>query len=174
MIKAFVVAGVGVLAAIEFASPPRTADAVNQPINLQPAVSAVDRDAAETLTPKTQTSEPLTHETLTSADRTIPYAGGHIAPASEQLASTEPSAPRDTTAVVAPRSPKRTSRHRSEPTIKHVVDAASKFKPNRDDLKRADIGADRSKTVKNHEKNCHSTVIGDFLKTLNIPSGCNG
>jgi hypothetical protein len=183
MIKAFVVAGVSVLAAIEFASPPRTADAVSQPAITQPVISAIGHDASETLTPErltseTSTPETLTHETLTPTDRTIPYAAGHRVPVGgsvpEQFASTEPSTSLETTAAVVPVHPKKASR-KTEPTTRRVTNASlePKPKPGHDDRKRAEIAADRSKPVKTHEKNCQSTIVGDFLRTLNISSGCN-
>ena len=140
--------GVGVLAAMELRTPPRTAVAVVQPL-AETTVGVSD-----------------SHEALAKADRfEVTYAKRETptlpGPVDERIA------PSDATAVDSSRV---INRHRHDPKSKKVTTAAvPKSKPKTTDIKRTTI-PDRSTAASDTEL-CRLSAFGGLRKALNS-SGC--
>jgi hypothetical protein len=142
--------GVGVLAATELKTPPRTAVAVAQPLT-ETTVGISDSHA------------------LAKADRLeITYA--------KSKTTTEPGlvderiSPSEATTIGTPEVPRVINRHRHDPKTKKVATAAlPKSKPKTTDIKRTAI-PDRSKAVSDTEP-CRLSAFGGLRKALNS-SGC--
>src|SRR6202158_1146896 len=143
--------GLGVLAAMELRTPPRTAVTVVQPL--------------------AGTTEGISdsHGALAKADRLeITYAKNETptqpGPVDERISSLEP------TTIGSPEAPRIINRHRHDPKTKKVTTAAlRKSKPTTTDIKRPAI-PDRSKAASDTEP-CRLNGFGGLRKALNS-SGC--
>ena len=143
--------GVGVLAAMEFKTPPGTAVTVVQP-------------PAET-TPGVSDSRGASAK----ADRLdVTYAKSET-PAQPAMVS-ERFPPSEAPAVASPEAPRIIKRHRHDPKSKKVATAAlPKSKPKTNAIKRTTISA-RSKAAGNTEP-CRLSAFGGLRKALNL-GGC--
>ncbi len=143
--------GVGVLAAMELRTPPRTTVAVVQPL-AETTVGISDSRGA-----------------LAKADRLeITYAKTET-PTPPSLVDEGPS-PSEAPPIVAPEAPRIISRHWHDPKAKKVATPAlPKSKPKATDIKRAAI-PDRSKADSSIES-CRLSAFGGLRKALNL-SGC--
>ncbi|MBN8992285.1 MAG: hypothetical protein J0H42_28930 [Rhizobiales bacterium] len=141
--------GVGVLAAMELKTPPRTAVAVVQP-RAETAPGLSDSQGA-----------------LAKADRLdVNYAGSET-PAQPVAESLPPS---EATAVAPPEAPRIIKRHRPDPKSKKVTAAAlPKPKPKATATRQTTIPA-RSKAAGNTEP-CRLSAFGGLRKALNL-DGC--
>ena len=142
--------GVGVLAAMELRTPPRTAVTVVQPL-AETTVGISD-----------------SHGALAKADRLeITYAKSETPP--EPGLVNERISPSEATTIGSPEAP-RINRHRHDPKTKKVTTAAlPKSKPKTTDIKRTAI-PDRSKAASDTEP-CRLSAFGGLRKALNS-SGC--
>jgi hypothetical protein len=143
--------GVGVLAAMELGTPPRTPVAVVQPL-AGTTVGISD-----------------SHGALAKADRLeITYAKSET-PTQPGLVD-ERISPSQATPVGSPQAPRIINRHRHDPKTKKVTAAAlPKSKPKTTVIKRTAI-PDRSKAASDTEP-CRLSAFGGLLKALNS-SGC--
>jgi hypothetical protein len=151
--------GVGILAAMELGSPPRTTATVVQPL-AETTVGISDSPGA-----------------LAKTDRlAVTYAKSEM-PTEPGLVD-EPISPPEATTIGSPEAPRIISRHwhdpktshRDELKIKRVTAAAlPKPKPRTTDIKRAAI-PDRSKAGSDTEP-CRLSAFGGLRKALNL-SGC--
>lgn len=143
--------GVGVLAAMELKTSPRTTVAVVQPL-AETTVGISDSRSA-----------------LAKADRLeITYAKTET-PTPPSLVDERPSPP-ETLPIVSPETPRIISRHWHDPKAKKIATAAlPKSKPKATDIRRAAI-PDRSKAGSNIES-CRLSAFGGLRKALNL-SGC--
>jgi hypothetical protein len=153
-----VVAGVGTLVAIELATPPRTANAVNEPVVAQPASGVRDLP-----------------DTLTKVDRlAIPYFQNELS--TQQMSFVERMPPADTTLIIPKEAPKLVNGSRHNAKIKKLAAVHPKPKP---DSKPRPKTTD-SKTVTNTDRSkvpldvtpCRLSGFDRFLKALNLSSGC--
>jgi outer membrane biosynthesis protein TonB len=139
--------GVGVLAAMELRTPPRTAVAVVQPL-AETTVGVSD-----------------SHVALAKADRLeVTYAKSETptqpGPVDEHISS-----PPEATTISSP-APRIISHHRHDPKTKKVTIAAlPKSKPKTTDIKRTAI-PDRSRTASGTEP-CRLSAFGGLRKALN-------
>jgi hypothetical protein len=143
--------GVGVLAAMELKTPPRTAIAVAQPLT-ETTVGISD-----------------SHDALAKADRLeITYAKSKTT--MEPGLVDERISPSEAITTGTPEAPGIINRHRHDPKTKKVATAAlPKLKPKTTDIKRTAI-PDRSKAVSDTEP-CRLSAFGGLRKALNS-SGC--
>ena len=143
--------GVGVLAAMELRTPPRTAVTVVQPL-AETTVGISD-----------------SHDALAKADRLqITYAKSET-PTQPGLVD-ERISPSEATTIGSPEAPRIINRHRHDPKAKKVTTAAlPKWKPKTTDIKRTAI-PDRSKAA-GHTEPCRLSAFGGLRKALNS-SGC--
>jgi hypothetical protein len=143
--------GVGVLAAMELRTPPRT-------------VVTVVRPLAETTVGISDS-----HGALAKADRLeITYAKSET-PTQPGLVD-ERITPSEATTIGSPEAPKIINRHRHDPKTKKVTTTAlPKSKPKTTDIKRTAI-PDRSKAASD-TKPCRLSAFGGLRKALNS-SGC--
>jgi hypothetical protein len=143
--------GVGVLAAMELRTPPRTAIAVVQPL-AETTVGISD-----------------SHGALAKADRfEVTYAKRET-PAQPGLVD-ERISPSEATTIDSLEAPRVINRHRHDPKTKKVTTAAvPKSKPKTVDIKRNAI-LDRSKAASDPEP-CRLSAFGGLRKALNS-SGC--
>ena len=141
--------GVGVLAAMELTTPPRTAVAVVQPL-AETTVGISD-----------------SHDALAKTDRLeITYAKSET-PTQPDLVD-ERISPSEATTVASPEAPRIINRHRHDPKTKKVATAdLRKSKPKT--IKRTAI-PDRSKAAGETEP-CRLDAFGGLRKALNL-SGC--
>jgi hypothetical protein len=151
--------GVGVLAAMELRTPPRTSVIVVQPpadttvgISDPPgALAKADRLEITYAKSETPTEPVVVDERISSSD-----------------AATVSS---EATAVGSPKAPRVISRHRHDPTTKKVTTAAvttaalRKSKPKTTDIKRIAV-RDRSKDASDTEP-CRLSAFGGLRKALN-------
>ena len=143
--------GVGVLAAMELRTPPRTLVTVVPPV-VETTVGISD-----------------SHGALAKADRLeITYAKSET--------STQPGlvderiSPSEATIIGSPAAPRIINRHRHDPKTKKVTTAAlPKSKPKTPDIKRTTI-PDRSKAASDTES-CRLSAFGGLRKALNS-TGC--
>jgi hypothetical protein len=151
--------GVGVLAAMELGTPPRTIVTVVQPL----AGTTVGISDSPGALAKTDRLE------VTYAKSEIPTEPGPV---------DEPIVPSEAATIGSPEPPRIISRHwhdpktshRHDPKTKRVTSAASvKPKPRTPDIKRAAI-PDRSRTGSDTES-CRLSAFGGLRKALNL-SGC--
>jgi hypothetical protein len=151
--------GVGVLAAMELATPPRALATVVQPV-VETTVGNSDSAGALAKTDRLE---------VTYANSEMPTEPGPV---------NEPVSPPEATAIASPEAPRIISRHWHDPKTSHRHDlktkrvtsvAPLKSKPRTADIKRAAI-PDRSKTGSNTEP-CRLSAFGGLLKALNS-SGC--
>jgi hypothetical protein len=142
--------GVGVLAAMELRTPPRTAVAVVQPLAETVGISD-------------------SHGALAKTDRLeITYAKSET-PTQPGLVD-ERISPSEATTIGSPEAPRIINRHRHDPKTKKVTTAAlRKSKPKTTDIKRTAI-PDRSKAASDTEP-CRLSAFGGLRKALNS-SGC--
>jgi hypothetical protein len=143
--------GVGVLAAMELRTPPRTLATVVQPL-AETTVGISDSHAA-----------------LAKADRLeITYARSET-PTQPDLVA-ERISPSEATTIGSPEAPRIINRHRHDPKAKKVATAVlPKSKPKTTDIRRTAI-PDRLKAAGNAEP-CRLSEFGGLLKALNS-SGC--
>jgi hypothetical protein len=143
--------GVGVLAAMELRTPPRTAVGVVQPL-AETTVGASD-----------------SHGALTKADRLeVTYAESET-PTQPGLVE-ERISPSEATTIGSPEATRIISRHRDDPKTKKITNGVlPKSKPKNTDIKRTAI-PDRSKAASVTEP-CRLRAFGGLLKALNL-SGC--
>jgi hypothetical protein len=139
--------GVGVLAAMELRTPPRTAVAVVQPL-AETTVGISD-----------------SHGALAKADRLeITYAKSET-PAQPDLVD-ERISPSEATTIGSSVAPRIINRHRHDPKSKKVTTAVlPKSKPKTTDIKRTTI-PERSKAGSNTEP-CRLSAFGGLRKALN-------
>jgi hypothetical protein len=143
--------GVGVLAAMELKTPPRTAVTVSQPL-AETTVGVSDSRGA-----------------LAKADRlAITYAKSETptqpGPVDESIS------PSEATTIGSPEAPRIINHRRRDPKIKKVTTAAlPKSKPKTTDIKRTAI-PDRSKAASDTEP-CRLSAFGGLRRALNS-SGC--
>ena len=139
--------GVGVLAAMELRTPPRSAVAVVQPV----AETAVDISDS--------------HGALAKADRLEIAAASSETPAQPALVD-ERISPSEGITVGSSEPPRVINRHRHDPKSKKVVTAAlPKSKPKPTVIKRTTI-SERSKAANNTEP-CRLSAFGGLRKALN-------
>ena len=143
--------GVGVLAAMELKTPPRTAVAVARP-HTEITVGISD-----------------SHDALAKADRLeITYAKSKTT--MEPSLVDERISQSEATTIGTPEAPRIVNRHQHDPKTKKVATAAlPKSKPKTTDIKRTAI-PDRSKAVSDTEP-CRLSAFGGLRKALNS-SGC--
>jgi hypothetical protein len=139
--------GVGVLAAMELRTPPRTSVTVVQP-PAETTVGISDSPGA-----------------LAKADRLeITYAKSETP--TEPVVVDEPISSSEATTVGSPKAPRILSRHRHDPKTKKVTTAAlRKSKPKTTDIKRIAV-RDRSKAGSDTEP-CRLSAFGGLRKALN-------
>ena len=143
--------GIGVLAAMELRSPPRSAVAVVQP----PAETTVGISDS--------------HGALAKADRLEITAASSETPAQPALVD-ERISPSEGIRIGSSEPPRVINRHRHDPKSKKVATAAlPKSKPTATDIKRTAI-PDRSKAASDTEP-CRLSAFGGLRKALNS-SGC--
>jgi hypothetical protein len=143
--------GVGVLAAMELRTPPRTALTVVQPL-AETTVGISDSDGA-----------------LAKADRLEIIYEKSETPTQPGLVD-ERISPPETTTVGSPETPRIINRHRRDSKTKKVTTAAlPKSKPTTTDIKRTAI-PDRSKAASDTEP-CRLSAFGGLRRALNL-SGC--
>ena len=139
--------GVGVLAAMELRTPPRSAVAVVQPV----AETAVDISDS--------------HGALAKADRLEIAAASSETPAQPALVD-ERISPSEGISIGSSKPPRVINRHRHDPKSKKVAIAArSKSKPKATDIKRTTI-SERSKGASDTEP-CRLSAFGGLRKALN-------
>jgi hypothetical protein len=139
--------GVGVLAAMELRTPPRSAVAVVQPL----AETAVDISDS--------------HGALAKADRLEIAAASSETPAQPALVD-ERISPSEGITVGSSEPPRVINRHRHDPKSKKVATAAlPKSKPKATDIKRTTI-SERSKGASDTEP-CRLSAFGGLRKALN-------
>jgi hypothetical protein len=139
--------GVGVLAAMELRTPPRSAVAVVQPL-AEPGAGTSD-----------------SHGALAKADRLEITAASSETPAEPALVDERISAP-EGISTGSSEPPGVINRHRHDPKSKKVATAAlSKSKPKPTDIKRTTI-SERSKAANNTEP-CRLSAFGGLRKALN-------
>jgi len=139
--------GVGVLAAMELRTPPRSAVAVVQPV----AETAVDISDS--------------HGALAKADRLEIAAASSETPAQPALVD-ERISPSEGINIGPSEPPRMINRHRHEPKSKKVATAAlPKSKPKATDIKRTTI-SERSKGASDTEP-CRLSAFGGLRKALN-------
>lgn len=139
--------GVGVLAAMELRTPPRSAVAVVQPV----AETAVDISDS--------------HGALAKADRLEIAAASSETPAQPALVD-ERISPSEGITVGSSEPPRVINRHRHDPKSKKVATAAlPKPKPKPTDIKRTTI-SERSKGASDTEP-CRLSAFGGLRKALN-------
>jgi hypothetical protein len=140
--------GVGVLAAMELRTPPRTAVAVVQPL-AETTVGVSD-----------------SHSALAKADRLeVTYAKSET-PTQPNPVVEHISSPPEATTISAPGAPRTINHHRHDPKTKKVTIAAlPKPKPKTTDIKRTAI-SDRSKTA-SYTEPCRLSAFGGLRKALN-------
>jgi len=137
--------GVGVLAAMELRTPPRSAVAVVQPV----AETAVDISDSHGALAKADRLEIAAASSETPAQPVV--VGERIAPSEISVGSSEP--------------PRVINRHRHDPKPKKVVAAAApKSKPKKADAKPTAI-SERRKAAGN-TGSCRLTAFGGLLKAL--------
>ena len=143
--------GVGVLAAMELKTPPRTLATAGQPV-AETTVGISD-----------------SHGALVKADRLeITYAKSET-PAQPGMVH-ERISPSEATAIGSPEAPRIIDRYRHDPKAKKVTTAAlPKSKPRTTDIKRTAI-PDRSKAASDTEP-CRLSAFGGLRKALNL-FGC--
>jgi hypothetical protein len=142
--------GVGVLAAMELRTPPRTAVAVVQPL-AETTVGIADSHGALAKTDRLE---------ITYAKSETPTQPG---PVDERISPSEAT-------IGSPEAPRIINRHRQDPKTKKVPTAAlPKSKPKTTDIKRTAI-PDRSKAASDTEP-CRLSAFGGLRKALNS-SGC--
>jgi hypothetical protein len=143
--------GVGVLAAMELRTPPRTAVAVVQPL-AETTVGISDSHGALAKTDRLE---------ITYAKSETPTQPGLV---DERIS------PSEATTIDSPEAPRIINRHRHDPKTKKVTTAAlRKSKPKTTDIKRTAI-PDRSKAASDTEP-CRLSAFGGLRKALNS-SGC--
>jgi hypothetical protein len=151
--------GVGVLAVMELATPPRTTATVVQPL-AETTVGISDSPAALAKTDRLE---------VTYAKSEMPTEPGPV---------DEPVSPSETTTIGSPEAPRFINRHWHDPKTSHQHDlktkkvtsaAPLKSKPKTSDIKRAAI-PDRSKAGSDTEP-CRLSAFGGLRKALNL-SGC--
>jgi len=139
--------GVGVLAAMELRTPPRSAVAVVQPL----AETAVDISDS--------------HGALAKADRLEIAAASSETPAQPALVD-ERISPSEGISIGSSEPPRVINRHRHDPKSKKVATAAlPKSKPKPTDIKRTAI-SERSKATNNTDP-CRLSAFGGLRKALN-------
>jgi hypothetical protein len=152
--------GVGVLAAMELATPPRTVATVVQPL----AETTVGISDSAGVLAKTDRLE------VTFAKSEMPTEPG---PVDESIS------PPEAAAIAPPEAPRIINRHWHDPKTSHRHDLKTKrvtsavplkSKPRTTDIKRAAI-PDRSKSGSDTEP-CRLSAFGGLLKALNS-SGCD-
>jgi hypothetical protein len=143
--------GVGVLAAMELATPPRTIATVVQPV-AETTVGISDSAGALAKTDRLE---------VTYAKSEMPTEPGPV---------DEPIAPPEAATVASPEAPRIINRHWHDPKTKRVTSAAPlKPKPRTPDIKRTAI-PNRSKAGSDTEP-CRLSAFGGLRKALNS-SGC--
>jgi hypothetical protein len=141
--------GIGVLAAMELRTPPRTAMAVVQPL-AETTVGVSD-----------------SHGSLAKTDRLeIAYAKSET-PTQPGLVD-ERISPSEGITIGSPELPRNINRHGTDPKTKKVA-ALRKSKPKTTDIKRTAI-PDRSKAASDAEP-CRLSAFGGLRKALNL-TGC--
>jgi hypothetical protein len=142
--------GVGILAAMEFRTPPLTTVPVVRPLA------------------ETTADISVSHDALAKADQfEITYAKS-ATPAQPALID-ERISPSKGTTIGSSERPKLINRHRHDPKSRKVTTAAlPKSKPKTTDVKRTTI-PERSKTASN-TGSCRLSAFGGLLKALNV--GC--
>ena len=143
--------GVGVLAAMELRTPPRTSVAVVQPL-AETTVGISDSHGALAKTDRLE---------VTYAKSETPTQPGPV----DQRIS-----PPEATTSDLPEAPRIIKRHRHDPKTKKVTTAAlRKSKPKTTDIKRT-ASSDRLKAASDTEP-CRLSAFGGLRKALNL-SGC--
>ena len=143
----FIPLGVGVVAAMELRTPPRSAGAVVQPL-AEPAMDASD-----------------SHDALAKSDRLdIAVARSEAPP--QPAPADESISPSEGVTVGSPEQPRVIHRHRLDPKSKKVAAAPRpKSKPRATDIERPAI-SQRSKAAGNTEP-CRLSAFGGLRKALN-------
>jgi outer membrane biosynthesis protein TonB len=146
--------GVGVLAAMELRTPPRTLATVVQPL-AETTVGISDSHAALAKADRLE---------ITYATTGTPTQPTQPDPVDERIS------PSEAITVGSPEAPRIINRHRHDPKAKKVATAAlPKSKPKTTDIKRTAI-PDRVKAAGNAEP-CRLSEFGGLRKALNL-SGC--
>ena len=153
-----VVAGVGTLVAIELATPPRTANAVNEPVVAQPASGVRDPP-----------------DTLTKVDRlAISYFQNELS--TQQMSFVERMPPANATPIIPKEAPKLVNGSRHNAKIKKL--AAVHLKPKPDSKPRPKTTDSKTATNTDRSKafldamSCRPNAFDGLLKALNLSSGC--
>jgi hypothetical protein len=159
MVGLLIPLGVGVLAAMELATPPRTTATVVQPV-AETTVGISDSAGALAKTDRLE---------VTHAKSEMPTEPGPV---------DKPISPSEAASIGFPEAPRIISRHWHDPKTSHQHDpktkrvtsaAPPKSKPGTPDIKRAAI-PDRSRAGSGIEP-CRLSAFGGLLKALNS-SGC--
>jgi hypothetical protein len=160
MRAALVLVGVGSLVAMELGTPPRVAKAVNQPLT-QSTVGVGD-----------------SRDTLAKADRLeIPYFQNQLS--TQPISFVERMPPAGSTPVISKEASKIVSGDRHDAKTKKVASVGPKLRPTIPGSKPRPKTTN-SKTVANTHrpkapmdvKQCRPNAFDNFLKALNLPSGC--
>jgi hypothetical protein len=170
MRAALVLVGVGSLVAMELGTPPRVAKAVNQPLT-QSTVGVGD-----------------SRDTLAKADRLeIPYFQNQLS--TQPISFVERMPPAGSTPIISKEASKIVSGDRHDAKTKKVASVRPKLRPKIPDSKprpkttnskTTNSKTTNSKTVLNTHrpkapmdvKQCRPNAFDNFLKALNLPSGC--
>jgi hypothetical protein len=143
--------GVGVLAAMELGTPPRSTVTVVQPL-AETTVGISDSPGALAKTDRLE---------VTYAKSEMPTEPGPV---------DQPVSRSEATTIDSPEAPRIINRHRHDPKTKRVTSAAlPKPKPRTTDIKRTAV-PDRSKAGSDNEP-CRLSAFGGLRKALNL-SGC--